>query len=57
MLIYELYNPLLQQSLGFFNTEAECHIAAKDLLEYEIVTCHRSLKELRRIVTHTYKQQ
>ena len=56
MLIYELYNPLLHKSLGFFNTEAECHITAKDLLEYEIITCHRSLKELRRIVTKTYKQ-
>jgi hypothetical protein len=56
MLVYELYNPLLNKSLGFFNTEAECHLEAKDLLEYEIVTCHYSLKELRRIVTHTYKQ-
>jgi hypothetical protein len=56
MLIYELYNPLNSTSLGFYSTEIECHKTAdaKGLINYEIVTCESSFKELVRIVTVSY---
>lgn len=55
MIRYELYNPLTQKSLGFFKTEEECHIEAKGLLKYEIVTIHFSLRETKRIITKIYE--
>ena len=55
MLTYELYNPLTKQTIGYFKTEELCHVKAKGLSKYEIITCHWTLQSITRLSTKTFE--
>jgi hypothetical protein len=57
MLTYELYNPLTKQTIGYFKSEELCHVKAKGLSKYEIITCMWTLQSITRLTTKVYEHK
>lgn len=54
MILFELYNPLQNETLGIFKSLEEAHVFAKDLFVYEIVVISISNFKKQRELTISY---